>query len=123
MRLMVVAACLAGIVFCLYMAQAQQTITWFSLPDIAGTGAAVALASSGTARLCQIVAPAANTSHVRWGDASITTTQGADMAPGGGQFLPPGPSTDTQGRGYIFSLAQTFVLVQVGDKVTVTCAR
>ena len=103
---------------------AQQTIVWFSLADVAGSGAVVPLsATSSTVRLCQLVAPVANASVVQWGDAAITAARGARIAPGGGQFLPPGGSSSNAGSPYVFDLAQTYVLVQAGDKLTVTCAR
>lgn len=102
----------------------QQQLTWFSLPDIAGSGSAVAL-GSGTARLCQLVAPPTNTNAVRWGDSAITSSQGSYMAPGSGQFLPPGPGVGQSGGTtyFIFQLSSVFVLVQSGDKITATCAR
>ncbi len=101
----------------------QQQITWFSIADIAGTGGNVALATTGNARLCQLVAPVGNAAVVRWGDFSISGTRGAIIAPGGGQFIPPGGTMSQGGGQYVFSLANTYVRAAVGDTVTVTCAR
>ena len=99
----------------------QTLISIFSLPDISGTGSAVVLSSSGTlVRWCQLVAPSTNSSNVVWGDSAITSSQGAIIAAGGGQFLPPGPVT---GSGYQFYTNQLYVLVQSGDKVKISCAK
>jgi hypothetical protein len=91
----------------------QQQFVWISLADISGSGAAVAL-GTGNVRACQLVAPSTNVSNVRWGDSSISATQGAIIAPGGGQYLQ---------TGNFFSLASTFVFIANGDKLSVSCAR
>lgn len=101
----------------------QQLITPFSLPDITGTGSAVVLSTSGTARFCQLVAPSTNTNVIRWGDSAITSSRGSEMAPNSGQFIPPGPATGNSGTltNYYFNLNTVYVLVQSGDSLTVTC--
>lgn len=107
------------------LAVPQQSLSLFTLPDITGAGSAVQLATSGTASWCQMVAPLANGSVVRWGDASISSSRGAIIPAGYGQFMPPGPGNggNSPGAGYVFQLSSLYVLVQSGDKLTVTCAR
>ena len=111
---------------CAALISGQQTLQPVSLPDFAGTGSRVTLASSGitgTVRFCQLIAPAGNTGVVQVGDSLITTSRGMRMAPGSGMFLPPGPSTSQSGGGYVLNLAQQYVLIQSGDVLTVTCWR
>jgi hypothetical protein len=102
----------------------QTQLMWLSIPDISGTGSPVALASSGTARFCQLVAPSTNSNAVRWGDSAITSSRGASIAPAAGQFIPPGTTTGSGGglTNYFFSLSTTYVLVQSGDKLNISCA-
>ncbi len=102
----------------------QTQITWITIPDISGTSSPVALASSGTALFCQLLAPSANSNAVLWGDSNISTSRGSQIAPGGGQFIPPGMATGQSGglTHYFFNLATTYVLVQSGDKLSATCA-
>ena len=100
-------------------AEAQGVLTWFSVPNISGTGSPVVLSSATTARMCQLVAPSTNTAGIQWGDSAITTTRGATIYPGGGQFLPPGGV----GQPYAMNPSATYVLVQSGDTLTATCAK
>lgn len=101
---------------------AQQSITFLSIPDISGTGVAVPLASSGTVRACQLVAPSGNASVVRWGDSLISSTRGSKIAAGGGQYVPNNASyTSAPGAGTVFQLNTLYVLVQSGDSLSATC--
>ena len=99
---------------------AQGVLVWFSLSDVAGNSAAQALSATGqTARTCQLTAPLTNAANVRWGDSAITASRGSLIAPGGGQFLPPGGV----GSAYTIDLTTTYVYVVTGDKLSVTCAK
>jgi hypothetical protein len=96
-----------------------------TIADINGDGAVHAFVATSTqARWVQIQAPAANASPVVVGDASISTSRGISLAPGGSIFLPPGASdpridpTDVQ-----YDLAAWFYLVQSGDKIKINYAR
>lgn len=81
--------------------------------DITGTNATVAICSTcGTAKWVQIVTPAANAAVVRWGDSNTSSTRGAIIAAGGGQYLPP--------DGGPYSLPNLYVFIATNDKVTVT---
>jgi len=101
------------IVFAALACMAQSTSSLATLPDITGTGAAVALASSHTyAHWVQITAPAGNGAAVYWGDANVSTSRGSVIAAGGGQFLPA--------SGPVYDLSTVYVYVATGDKVKVT---
>lgn len=79
--------------------------------DITGSGAAVQIASSGTARWVQIIADPGNANPIRVGDAQVSSTRGARIAAGGGLMLPP------QGQSY--GLQYIYVYAASGDKVSV----
>lgn len=90
-------------------------------PDIAGTGAAQALVGPANARWVQLVAPSGNVSVVRWGGSLVTSSRGAIIAPGGGQMLPAfAPATGGSSQSTLYDLTRIFVLVQIGDSLTVT---
>ena len=111
------------LLFLAIIATAQTPLVLFTVPDISGTGSAVQLAATGTARWCQLVAPAGNTYVVRWGDSVITTSRGSIIAAGAGQFIPPMVGPNPGGGSGVFSLSTIYVLVQSGDKITATCGR
>jgi hypothetical protein len=103
------------------LALAQSTLILFPLSDITGSGATVALSTSGTARFCQLIALPTNAAAIRLGDASTTISRGAAIAPGGGQFIPPSPGQNSAAP--VFQLNAVFVYIANGDKLTVTCWR
>lgn len=83
--------------------------------DISGTGATVAIcATCNQAKWVQITALATNTGVARWGDSNTSSSRGAAIAAGGGQYLP------TAGGPYY--LPQMYVYVANGDKLTITWA-
>jgi hypothetical protein len=84
-----------------------------SRPEITGAGAAVQIATTGNAHWVLIVADPGNTAAVRVGDATVSSTSGARVAPGGGLFLPFGPG---------YHLANIYVYVAASDKVSVLWA-
>lgn len=90
-------------VFCLLLAGGTRD-------DITGTGVAVQVASSGGAQWVQFIADPGNTSAVRVADGSVSATRGARIAPGAGMLMP-------MAKGY--SLANVYVYVASGDKVSV----
>lgn len=81
--------------------------------DITGSGATVPVCSTcGYAQWVQITTPSANAAAVRWGDSSTSSTRGAAIEAGGGQYLPK-----TAGPYY---LPQLYVYIASSDKVSVT---
>lgn len=96
----------------------QATIA--TLPDITGTGATVALATSGTARWVQLTAASTNAALVRWGGPSTSATQGSFIAAGGGQFVPPLPMNQNAPVQNFYALSNIYVYIASGDKVNVT---
>ena len=101
------------------LAFGQSTLHVFSLTDITGTGATVALATTGTARFCQLVALPTNSSGIRLGDSTTTASRGSYIAPGGGQFIPPSPGVNNASS--VFQLNAVFVYIANSDKLTGTC--
>jgi hypothetical protein len=114
---------IAILLFLAIIATAQAPLILFTVPDVSGTGSVVQLAATGTARWCQLVAPAGNTSVVRWGDSAITSSRGSIITPAGAQFIPPTVGTAPAGGSVPFQLSSLYVLVQSGDTLAVTCGR
>ena len=103
------------------LAMAQSQLTFFTIPDVSMTGSAVQLSATGTARVCQLVAPAGNAAVLRWGDSLVTTSRGSIIAAGGGQMVPPTP---TGGQpSVVFQLNTVYLIGTNGDKITATCWR
>lgn len=99
----------------------QQLPMWVitSIPDVAGTGSAVQLASSGTCRWVQLVAPKANTNDVRVGGSDVSSSKGITLAAATGFMFPTSPNGGSNAP--LYSLSSIWVLVQSGDKVTGLC--
>ncbi len=92
--------------------------TWIS-----GDGAAHALATSGAARWVQFVCPSTNSSHVFIGASNVSSSNGVDCAPGGAFFMPPLPSSASDGiTPPLYDLTAWFYLVANGDKLSITRA-
>lgn len=103
-----------------FAAMAQQAITG-SLPDIAGTGATVALSSTPLyVRTLQLVAPIGNSSVVRWGGPLTTSSRGSAIAAGGGQYFPPLPINQGASSQTQRNLANIYVYIANGDTLTVS---
>ncbi len=96
------------------LAQVQLT----SSVTVAGTSAAVALASSDAPYWVQFVAPSGNLANVRCGDSATTSTRGLLLVPGSGQMLPVLPG----GIKYN-SLSTIFCYVATGDTLVVSWAK
>lgn len=91
------------------------TGTFSTIGDITGTGSAVAVATSGSARWCQMQTPSTNAADVRWGDSNVGASRGAGIAAGAGQMTPY--------QAQLYQLASLYVYVANGDKVRVTCGQ
>lgn len=97
--------------------------------QVTGSGAAVRVAASGTARWIQVTACSTatclstNSSPVMCGGANVSTTIGTPIAPGGGMFFPtlPFDSRLSLNQSY-YSLATVYCYVANGDKVNFTWA-
>ena len=101
-------------------AQANKTIVApTTLADITGTGAAVQVQSSGTARWVLFVAPTTNSAVVRVGDSSVSTTRGAPMAAGGSVFYPPITTQVGDQKQPLYNLSAIYVYIANGDKVSI----
>lgn len=97
----------------------------YNLPDITGTGVVVALglASQGiAARFVQVNAGLANTGVdatgavcCRVGGLGTSSSQGTQIAPGGGQFYPADPA-DSSPK---YSLDAMLAYVPTGDTIQV----
>jgi len=98
-------------------------VTITSPARVTGSGAAVQLAASGTARWVQITALAGNSATVQVGGSNVSTTIGVPVAAGGGMFFPPMPfdSRLATNQSY-YSLSNIWVYVANGDKVNFTWA-
>lgn len=97
-----------------------------TVADISGDGAAHALSTvlgSVNPLWIQLMAPSGNASVVRWGDSSISSTQGGQIPPGGGQFIPSVIIPNRRIPDTSYSAAQIYYLIQSGDKLTVVFAQ
>jgi hypothetical protein len=97
-------------------AQSGVAIQPFTYPDITGAASTTQLSTTLGCASVQMIAPAANSASVRWGDASTSATRGGVIAAGGGQYLPP------NGSNY-YPLASLYVYVGSGDKLQFVCFR
>lgn len=86
--------------------------------QVTGAGAAVQLATSGTAQWIQVLAPSTNSATVNCGDVNVSTTRGILIAAGGGLMFPPiAPDTRQSVNQHYYSLANVYCYVANGDKV------
>ena len=85
------------------------------LPDITGTGSAVALSSAplrvNWLRITTNSTVHTNSSVVRVGDANVSATQGTVVGINDAKDLSPASATNS------FDLSQTYVLVASGDQI------
>lgn len=113
-KVLILAVLAAGVAF-------GQQCQLGTLSDITGTGATVQLTASSTVvRWAQLVTPTGNAAVVRWGDSNVTSTRGAIIAAGGGQFVPPNPFNQNAPQQNTYLLSSLYVYIANGDKVTVT---
>lgn len=103
--------------------QSSALIRPYTMADITGTGAAVRIQTSGTARWVEIVAQAGNAANVRFGDSAVTAARGIPIVPGAGQFLPFIPPRTGMNASNLYDLSSIYVYVASGDKVSVIWAQ
>ena len=94
-----------------------QTMSVYTIPEIAGDGNTHVITPSDTARLIQFIAPAGNTNVVRIGDSTTTSSKGLPLAPGSGFTLPIPPLQ------IMWGTATIYYNVQSGDKLDIMYAR
>ena len=98
---------------------AQTIVAVSSASDITGDGAAHALqATKTTARWVVVIAATTNTAAVRLGGSTVSVSQGAVVAAGGGFMYPPMPNLNTQ-----YDLSTLYYYAAVGDKLTLVWGR
>lgn len=114
------------LLFCCSLLLCQMAPT--SVGDVSGGGGVTSVASAlatqsitnpGTVRFIQFVAPSGNTSVVRVGDSSISTTRGVPVAPGGAYQTPLPACVTGAGGECQTSTSSWYFLVQSGDKVSI----
>lgn len=87
-----------------------------TLPDVTGTGVAVALSSIPyQARWVKINALSTNGADVRLGDSATSASQGLAIPKGTGELLPG--ISDTFGASY--ALTGVYVYIANGDKISI----
>lgn len=92
---------------------AQVPTGFIDLPDITGTGVAVALSASHIYAVdIQITCASTNSSIVRIGGSTVSSSRGTRCPAGAGQFLPP--------NGKPRDLALTYVWIANSDVVSVS---
>jgi len=88
------------------------------LPDVTGTGAAVALSATPVrvnwVKIQTNSKVHTNSSVVRVGDASVSATQGMVVDVNDSKDVNPASATNT------FDLSQTYALIQTGDVIQVS---
>jgi hypothetical protein len=97
-------------------AQSGVPLKPFTYPDVTGASTTTQLSATGGCTAIQLLAPTTNTSTVRWGDSSTSSTRGGVIAAGAGQFIPP------NGANY-YPLSSLYVYVATGDKFQFVCFR
>lgn len=86
--------------------------------QVTGTGAAVQIATSGTARWVQVLAVTGNAATVNCGDSNVSTTRGILIAAGGGFMFPQiSPDQRQNVNQRYYSLSTLYCYVANGDKV------
>ncbi len=89
----------------------------YSLPDITLAGFSSPTVLSATSRPCkwfQVNVLTASGANLRIGDSSVSASQGAPMAAGGGQFSPPIAEASN-----LYDLANEYIAGTLGDTVAV----
>lgn len=102
------------------VASAQGGLVVVTSPaDVSGSSTAVQIATSGTARWIQVIAPAANSNVVRCGDSTVTATRGLPIAAGGGFMFPTIPPDTRQAvNQHYYSLSTVYCFISSGDKAS-----
>ena len=116
--LLIAAALVAGHFAQSYPVSAQSGVAVqpFTYPDISGASTTTQLSTTLGCDSLQLIAPAANSASVRWGDSSTSSTRGGVVPAGGAQFFPPSSSN-------YYLLSSIYVYVATGDKLQFVCMR
>lgn len=94
--------------------------------DVTGDGAAHQIGVTGTATWVQFIALPSNTASgaVRIGDANVSASRGAAIAPGAGFMLPPiaaEPRQSAEDR--LYDLSKLYYFAASGDKLSIVWGR
>jgi len=91
--------------------------------QVTGSGIAVKVAASGTARWLNVSAGSSNSATVQCGDSNVSATRGTPISAGGALFFPPMPfdSRLSISMGY-YSLSTIYCYIGSGDTVQYTWA-
>lgn len=93
-----------------------------SYPEITGDAATHQLATSGTCRTVQIIAPSGNGAVVRIGDSTTSSSKGLPVAAGAGLFLPPLDSDQRESiQQHLYNLSALYYYAASGDKLDFVC--
>ena len=85
--------------------------------QVTGAGAAVQIATSGTARWIQVLAVTGNSATVNCGDSNVSTTRGILIAAGGGFMFPTIPVDERQAvNQHYYNLATVYCYIGSGDR-------
>ena len=91
-----------------------------SIADIAGNSAAQQIsATSVSARWVLIVALAANAAAIRVGDSSVSASRGAQVAAGGGLFLPALPQNSNSSQQNLYDLSAIYFYGTSSESVSI----
>lgn len=95
-----------------------------SYPEITGDAATHQLATSGTCRAIQIIAPSGNAAVVRIGDSTTSATKGLPVAAGGGLFMPPLDSDQRESvQQHLYNLSAFYYYAASSDKLDFVCIK
>lgn len=92
-----------------------QTSSFKTFADLTGTGAAQAFSMNWTCTSVQLGTLSGNAAAVRFGDASVSATQGMPLAAGASPPVVVFP--------YAINLNTLYFYAGSGDKLSVTCMR
>jgi hypothetical protein len=93
-----------------------------TLADITGTGAAVQVTASGTARWVLFMPLVTNSAVVRVGDINVGGSRGAPVAAGGGLLYPVLSTQAGDPKQPLYNLASIYVYIANGDKISIQWA-
>lgn len=88
-----------------------------SAAQVTGTGTAVQIATSGTARWVQVVAITGNSATVNCGDSLVSATRGIPIAAGGGFMFPTiAPDSRQAVQQRYYDLSKLYCYIGNSDK-------
>lgn len=93
-----------------------------SYPEITGDASAHQIATTGSCRTVQIIAPSGNAAVVRIGDSTTTSSKGLPVAAGAGLFLPPLDSDQRESvQQHFYNLSAIYYYAASNDKLDFVC--